>query len=444
MLPEVCRTKDFVFCTQREAEKYATNLSLIGELRDHLALWRSHLTDVIVLVRRTIQEIDDRTENNPVHVFESVKALVAETSFTEHLKRDEAVAVLRVLAFDAPSSEKLAKLGDLADQASQMHEGLVHTSLLFEAFAQLTPSDPADICHAAGPCFSSLRAVYFCCGNLGSRFPFRFGSVIKSVLNTTTNAIAAVCKSALPNYVSDTITYKQCRRQLVDCQNAIVATQEAYCDLLSAVLTDGQMPEAVLCSVADLDWHFSRIVLLLEALDALHNHAELRGTEVFEKFNVPWEQGSAATDLVAAISRLQRSRLISTSVITNRISKKTLMLQPTELTSAAKPFRMLSSVFLFDPPTLCLSGGGAEPALLRGLEKAFASAFTAGTRIEHFEDSSQGSILVLRSGGSTEPKQMAAMIAVLDRFEADGWGIVDSHACADHDKTKYVFLLERL
>lgn len=444
MIPRVCESRDFVFCSELEARRYASNATLVGQLCDSVHCWISHSQEVLQTVDSEFSELDRLRTLCGAHLHAVVSRLEVLTSFHCHFDRDEALAVKRVLNAHGDYA-KLLQVVDETRVVLRTENGVLaelkqYTEMLSEYESQ-SDWEAVDVPSLLQAQFSALRALWICGPRLGRDHPNRFCALLSHVVGRV-HAFACAAGSAAPSRIIDKPhDSMQVKRALLGAQNAIVALQEQFCTLQERLADVGSVPFSGLPAAAfdDLDDAFARLCVLLECSDVLRAQPHKAGSALSDPLVERDVMGPQMTVevLLAATRALRDEEVAKPSEIVERIHNKASAAER----AVAASIRAASSSHLivtikFDPPVVSVCGGPLHPECCAELARLAPKACTT---VFHISD--HGAVrappvfcattdnvqtLTLLDSYCDEIARAAMHVTIFDVLERFGWAPIDA------------------
>jgi hypothetical protein len=438
MLPTVCNSKEFVYCTDHEAKQHASNPAITSALCDAVRSWLSHAADVLAKVDQAYATFDDGNPMSPFAVFDRLVSLQRDLNFVEHFSRDEVLAVKRVLLHHDQSKDLLSQLA--ASEQTLMNHNMVVAetceSLGLVAACEL-PVEPHELCEVIPVTFSGLRAVWFCSRAFGRNGAQRFAA-LHQWINDRACELISESGSIAQQVERGTISAARGRSNLVDAQRCIVALEAANCELLEAIVRESAIPARLRPAFERMDWLLVRILLSLEIVDACEVRSHV-SSSVPIPTNLFADSATTCADIVAIINRLNAFETIP---VQPRIQRATAVGRT--ISTAVVPLKGVAMSFRFDPPELAIAGPLAEPTL-RLVERRFVASFRIQAPVRgkpwaapRFESDPRGHRIVVPAS-SDESQRLAAILAVLDTLET-AYVVQDTHGYSDGDVERLVVL----
>jgi hypothetical protein len=391
MIPSICHDPQFLYATDLQLEDHAANPLLAAQLIDSLKCWLSHIKDVYQSISEQ-ETIWDTTELlSVVDAAAAVKRLESHTAFYLHFDRPEPKVVIRCLQHIPKAAPLLADLEKELVNLKVLNAEYQQAIDLLEMASSYFPKGEwpmTEISDAAGPLFSSLRALFLSSTTFGGKKSSRFLSLIYWVIRKTEVSIHDACGNCLKRILERPAVALQVASDLVSAQDASVSVQEAYHRLKLAIIDHSPNPaaaEELFMSVDDeslfakLEWQFHRCTLLNHMVDALKKDENKIGSALTDRLEPLDLLEPSAIDqqmLMREVEDIVCKDAPNPSAVLERMGVKAQNADKALISQFAPrvPFEELTSTLcvnvIFNPPEVVIAGGPISEKTLDAMSKA--------------------------------------------------------------------------
>jgi hypothetical protein len=440
LLPSICQSRDFVFSTDFQALQYASNETLVFQLQDAVDVWISRCESVAADCDAAYAEADRDFDDLPAFV-ERLERLRNDSEFFRHFELNEPAAVLRVLKAKRDTS-RLAKL-DAWIKVLDAHHKQIDTCLsMLRDFVQLFTNEnewrAAMIGEVVRPILSCARAMWFCDPIFGRRHVGRFSRLLNKVIDKTHRVVEKYCVPLIP------AAYGNPRRPpsgavetILDCQEGVVALQEALCDLVAATGQDG-VDVASSETFVYSDFLFHRLEVAIEIIEAIHRHPNKCGRLCTEFENLElFTTIMTTSDLIALLETFETQEPQGSTAVVQRIISKSYNRMVTVAPKVEDPARRLCVTLSIDEGRVVLYVQGATLIDLdvTEIETAFVGSFdlSSGTKDNPKPKPTavtkgRGFLIDVSTGFVSEANEMKLLQRMLQTFESLGWKMSTCHS----------------
>ena len=400
MLPLIASEPKFVACSEVEAQQFAANRALVGNLTDALKCWLSHIADTLVERDAVLSRWNESNLLNPREIVHELKALEVSLSFFQHIQSEGVIACRRVLKYVPEVQASLQDLHKSMHTLQQLHlevsDDLSHLTLCGTYFLDsgMQPDTWAvrDLGDTMPPLFSSIRVICLCSKQFGALQPDRFLAMIRYLINRVQRSVHDATFDCVRRVVdAGHKSISKVKRDLVDAQEGCVAVQEEFFAMRRKIAEcedSGSAHHAALEGVDDRDlfnvaeWQYERIIALLASLDAMKEGVEKIGSALTDPLSMDtvdlMDPDSISQErFVKFVHRLIHEPAPNPLSIIERMGKKGVRGAPPVARQHAPrvPFNKLSNTLclyvLFKPePVVTILGGPLSDASLDALSNA--------------------------------------------------------------------------
>ena len=300
MLPEIAHHTEFICANDFQAAQFAKNDVIAATLLSTIKCWNSLLRDTIDETLAGLSPWDQRAILTLPDVLNVAQPLEQRTSCHQQFSTQQATAVVRVLNYLPCATADVETFHRLRDNLANINQRLIECIEWAGMGAPhfLPGVSPADVVDSIPALCALLRGMATCCPWLGRDYPLRYVAVVRSLIVHVEHVVRHTASPIAHLAVNDRASWLKGKEALVSCQEAIVALQEAYCELrcqLSLQAATGSIEMMALidllqrCSITEgffvqLEWMFVRVATVIALIDSFRSCPDKVGTALTDPF----------------------------------------------------------------------------------------------------------------------------------------------------------------